>query len=201
MLLKVHPDASCGTLRLENMLVGKITEMALFGQQIREDEGVVVVIYNDSAAGMEREGSGAKEKEALEVPLEPDIEGLEEVDVVLHLSPTKAYRMREIYNEWFSDCFGYEVCISVDITLSLCAYSCTAIQDAISMAQCTPRVCTGNTCLLGSSSTSCPRQCRPSQQASYQQQPHLYCAIIMAIKSLDLCAQYWSVAANEQEGV
>lgn len=109
MLLKVHPDAtfSAKQPRLENMLVGHFSEMALFLQKLREPgdgdhagDAVVEVRYS----GVGKEGKGM-----LEVPLVPEIEGLDVVDVVLHHSATKAYRMGEIYDRWFSSCFGYEV--------------------------------------------------------------------------------------------
>lgn len=104
MLLKVHHDSTCSTEqpRLENMSVGHFNEMALFLQKIREhgDRAIVEVRYS---------GVGRERKRMLEVPLVPEIEGLDVVDVVLHQSATKAYRMGEIYDRWFSSCFGYEV--------------------------------------------------------------------------------------------
>lgn len=109
MLLKVHHDgtAPAEKPRLENMLVGHFNEMALFQQKIRErgdgddaEDAVVEVRYS----GVGKEGNGV-----LEVPLVPEIEGLDVVEVVLHHSATKAYRMGEIYDRWFSSCFGYEV--------------------------------------------------------------------------------------------
>lgn len=89
------------------MLVGKIAEMALFTQQLwcRPDGVAVVVVSFD---GGEKRLVGQKEGK-LEVALEPDIQGLELIDVVLHGSGTKAYRMGGRYDSWFSDCFGYEV--------------------------------------------------------------------------------------------
>lgn len=109
MLLKVHRDdtSSAEKPRLENMLVGHFNEMALFLQKIRErgdgddaEDAIVEVRYS---------GAGKEGKGMLEVPLVPNIEGLDVVDVVLHQSATKAYRMGEFYDHWFSSCFGYEV--------------------------------------------------------------------------------------------
>lgn len=93
----------------ENMLVGKISEMALFTQQLRHrpDDGVAVaVLVGFGGGGKSWEG---REMAKLEVALEPDIKGLEPIDVVLHGSGTKAYRMGGRYDRWFSECFGYEV--------------------------------------------------------------------------------------------
>lgn len=82
-------------------------EMALFLQKIREPgdgddakDAIVEVRYS---------GVGKEEKGMLEVPLVPEVDGLDVVDVVLHQSATKAYRMGEIYDRWFSSCFGYQV--------------------------------------------------------------------------------------------
>ncbi|KAK2595314.1 hypothetical protein QQS21_006970 [Conoideocrella luteorostrata] len=44
----------------------------------------------------------------LEVPLHPDKSDLETVDIDLHLSMVKAYRMDARYNDWFSACFGFK---------------------------------------------------------------------------------------------
>ena len=45
---------------------------------------------------------------SLEVPLVPDTSTLEKIDVLMHLSPTQAYKMNDKYNTWFSSCFGFE---------------------------------------------------------------------------------------------
>ena len=50
---------------------------------------------------------------SIEVPLEPDIDSLvstgsmQPVDILLHRSPTKAYIMPTIYNDWFSEKLGW----------------------------------------------------------------------------------------------
>lgn len=104
MLLRHRPD---GSGEWENMLVGKIGEMALFTQQLsqRPDGGAVVIV----SFGGGKESLEGKKEVKLEVALEPDIQGLELIDVMLHGSGTKAYRMGGKYDRWFSDCFGYEV--------------------------------------------------------------------------------------------
>lgn len=104
MLLRHRPD---GSGAWENMLVGRISEMALFTQQLwHRPDGVAVVVV--SFGGGKESWEEIKEAK-LEVALEPDTQGLELIDVVLHGSGTKAYRMGERYDRWFSDCFGYEV--------------------------------------------------------------------------------------------
>lgn len=87
--------------------MGKIGEMALFTQQLwHRPNGVAVFVV--SFGGGKESWEGEKEGK-LEVALEPEIQGLELIDVMLHGSGTKAYRMGGRYDRWFSDCFGYEV--------------------------------------------------------------------------------------------
>lgn len=120
LLRRLRPDASGGTSTItstaggggwENMLVGKISEMALFTQQLRHrpDDGVPVAVVVSFGGGGKKGWDGRKKEVKLEVALEPDTQGLELIDVVLHGSGTKAYRMGERYDSWFSECFGYEV--------------------------------------------------------------------------------------------
>lgn len=125
LLRRLRPDASGGTSTItstttttaaggggwENMLVGKISEMALFTQQLRHrpDDGVAVAVVVSFGGGEKKGWEGRKKEVKLEVALEPDTQGLELIDVVLHGSGTKAYRMGERYDSWFSECFGYEV--------------------------------------------------------------------------------------------
>lgn len=45
----------------------------------------------------------------MEIDLEPEVAHLEEMDVRLHESPTKGYKMPETVNAWFSECLGYDV--------------------------------------------------------------------------------------------
>jgi uncharacterized protein YcbX len=54
----------------------------------------------------------SKEESTLEIPLEPETQDLEEVEITMHQSPTKAYRMPSKYNDWFSSCFGYTVILA-----------------------------------------------------------------------------------------
>lgn len=90
--------------------MGKISEMALFTQQLRHrpDDDVAVAVVVSFGGGRRGNWEGGEE-DKLEVVLEPEINGLELIDVVLHGSGTKAYRMGERYDRWFSERFGYEV--------------------------------------------------------------------------------------------
>lgn len=85
--------------------------MALFMQEIRwadQDDGAA-----NGVVEVKYLGAGREEKGALEVPLTPEIIDLEGVDVVLHHSPTRAYKMGGKYDAWFSSCFGFEVSLSI----------------------------------------------------------------------------------------
>lgn len=107
MILKVHRDnvASPSARRLENMHVTFFPEMALFLTDLRRDDhdanaGKVVVTYHRP---------GESQGRSIAIPLQPETSNLEIIDVVMHSSPTKAYDMGARYNQWFSECFGYEV--------------------------------------------------------------------------------------------
>lgn len=61
-------------------------------------------------AGKEEEVEEQQQEEKrLEMEFEPEIQGLEELEVDLHGSPAKARKMGKEINEWFSACFGWEV--------------------------------------------------------------------------------------------
>ncbi|TKA59861.1 hypothetical protein B0A49_11659 [Cryomyces minteri] len=105
MILKVHDDpASPSGRRYENMHVAYFPDMTLFSTTIDfpndGDEGKITVTFRAPGGG---------EPRTLEVPLKPDIAGLETMEVVMHNSPTKAYNMGSKYNDWFNECFGYKV--------------------------------------------------------------------------------------------
>ena len=103
MCLKVLEDGS-----LKNMAVASVPEMTLFFPSIDVTEdgddssGTLTITFKPPNG----------EHKTLQMPLKPETESLEEIDVVMHLSPTKAYKMDEKYNDWLSDCFGYEVILA-----------------------------------------------------------------------------------------
>ncbi|KAL8794989.1 MAG: hypothetical protein Q9195_002436 [Heterodermia aff. obscurata] len=80
--------------------------MALFLQKIEQCGDNAEV--DKTLTVMYRPPEKHKRKD-MRMPLVPSIVGLEQVDVELHQSPTKAYNMGEPYNSWFSSCFGWEV--------------------------------------------------------------------------------------------
>ena len=103
MVLKVLNDGV--TTGFRNMTITYFPEMVLFSQELRlstgdRSPGVVVVTHLAPATQIYTE---------VEIPLMPDTAQLQDIDVVLHNSPTKAHVMQNHYNEWFSSRFGYEV--------------------------------------------------------------------------------------------
>lgn len=103
-MFKVLPDGQ--EPRLKRMTITFFHHMALFLQRIDTHEGndnadqTLTVMYRPPAEEQWKE---------ISMPLVPSTSDLEQVDVDLHGSSTKAYNMGEPYNSWFSSCFGWEV--------------------------------------------------------------------------------------------
>lgn len=109
MLLKVHKGAPSSPRckahlngNLENMTITYYPELVLFLQSIDPSNSTFTVIYSPPNG----------RSKSLELQLEPEVAHLEMVDVRLHQSPAKAYKMPERVNAWFSDCFGYDVVLA-----------------------------------------------------------------------------------------
>ncbi|KAI9373162.1 serine hydroxymethyltransferase-domain-containing protein [Aspergillus egyptiacus] len=121
MLLKVVPSESGndGETTLKNMHVPRFPEMALFETELfkpspENKSGTIRVKYNGpstqaNGSGKTVTGGGPA---VLDVPLTPEVRGLEELAIVMHNSPTKGYNMGQEYNRWFSEHFGYEVVLA-----------------------------------------------------------------------------------------
>lgn len=104
MIFKVLPKGQ--EPGLKRMTITYFSEMALFQQRIdgcEEDIDVPMTV-----TVMYRPPEKAKYKD-ITIPLVPSIAALDQVDIALHQSPTKAYNMGEPYNSWFASCFGWEV--------------------------------------------------------------------------------------------
>ena len=109
MLLRVHNGKSISPRaknqmngNLENMIITFYPELVLFLQSIDVSNSTFTVTYNPPHG----------RSKSLEIQLEPEVARLEVMDVRLHESPAKAYKMPERVNAWFSDCFGYDVILS-----------------------------------------------------------------------------------------
>lgn len=109
LVLQVHEES--GVKSYKNMSVANYNEMVrffpTFNQPLNSDS-------SDASITVTHHPVDGSEPKTLEVPLTPDTDKLEEIDVVMHLSPTKAFQMPAKYNEWLSACFGYE-CVLVYI--------------------------------------------------------------------------------------
>ncbi|KAI3391592.1 hypothetical protein diail_7050 [Diaporthe ilicicola] len=99
MLLRVHDDG-----HHEPVEVARYPACALFVPEI--NDGKIIVRYQIPEEPVSPP-SPAQET-TLEIPLEPEISGLETVEVDLYKSTTTGYRMPEAHNSWFSSCFGFE---------------------------------------------------------------------------------------------
>ena len=97
-----------------NMAVARETEMCLFTTHLpassstsTSDLSEVEVRYALDHAfdkpDVKVDGS------SITVPLQPEVQGLAEADVLMHGSPTTGYDMGSTYNDWFSERFGYAV--------------------------------------------------------------------------------------------
>lgn len=88
--------------KTENMTITYYNELALFLQSMDLSTGTFTVTYSPPDG----------KSKSLELSLEPSIAGLEAMNVSLHQSPSKAYKMSEEVNAWFSSCLGYEVILA-----------------------------------------------------------------------------------------
>lgn len=106
MLLKVDDG------QLVNMHLARFQQMTLFltdmifPDQNTEREGKVTVTYQPP------KGDSNEIATTIDIPLEPKIDSLKVLDVVMHSSPTKAYDMGTQYNSWFSNHFGFDVVLA-----------------------------------------------------------------------------------------
>ncbi|PYH95386.1 MOSC domain protein [Aspergillus ellipticus CBS 707.79] len=109
MLLKVIHSDDKASEPLQNMHVPEFPEMSLFYTDLiypsndGTQPGRIIVTYRPP---------GGAQVRTLDVPLQPDTRGLEELAIMMHQSPTKGYNMGATYNDWFSECFGYRVVIA-----------------------------------------------------------------------------------------
>ncbi|GAB1735315.1 hypothetical protein NU219Hw_g2954t1 [Hortaea werneckii] len=100
MVLKVQEDGS-----LKNMAVAHFPEMTLYFPTIQlpdgdnATKGTITIAYKPTSG----------DHRSLDIPLVPETEGLEQIEITLHGSPATAYKMDQEYNSWLSSCFGYDV--------------------------------------------------------------------------------------------
>lgn len=111
MLLEEKVDPSTNAKTYRNMHVAHDPLGTLFFPTLHPPssptakDGSIHVLFSPPKNSSTRETT-------LEIPLEPETAHLEEVEITMHKSPTKAYRMPSRYNDWFSSCFGYTVVLA-----------------------------------------------------------------------------------------
>ncbi|KAK3687111.1 hypothetical protein LTR37_019141 [Vermiconidia calcicola] len=101
MILQVNDEN--GDKTLKNMTIAAFNQMVRFFQEVDNDRGTFKVTYEPVDGG---------ESKHIDIPLAPDTSELEVIDIEMHKSPTKAYKMDEKYNDWLSECFGYETVLA-----------------------------------------------------------------------------------------
>ncbi|KAK0391185.1 hypothetical protein NLU13_0686 [Sarocladium strictum] len=104
MLCRVGKDG-----QLEKLQLARFPECSLFEQELVKDgDGSKIRVRYHTPAEPLVMPEKPEMKETLDVPLEPQIDGLERADVNLHNSMVSAIKMGKQYDEWFSACFGFE---------------------------------------------------------------------------------------------
>jgi uncharacterized protein YcbX len=97
----------------KNMHVAHFPEMCLFTTEIifpSEDDapgGQIIVTFHPPTPNDFSPSHTAAS--SLTVPLQPEVEDLDEVKVTMHSSSTVGFDMGKHYNDWFSERFGYGV--------------------------------------------------------------------------------------------
>ncbi|KAK0363469.1 hypothetical protein LTR91_020050 [Friedmanniomyces endolithicus] len=103
MLLQVLEDGS-----LKNMAIAAYPAMSRYFPALNLPEngdvlkGTFTVTYKSLVGNDKR----------VDIPLKPKTAGLERVEVMMHRSPTNAYKMPQQYNDFFTSTFGFD-CILV----------------------------------------------------------------------------------------
>jgi uncharacterized protein YcbX len=91
-----------------NMFVGISPEMALFHCKLKSP-GSFVVLYHAPTPSLASPGPEI----SIELPFEPPQKHMERINITMHtISSYPAFRMPEEINEWFSNCFGYNVILA-----------------------------------------------------------------------------------------
>ncbi|KAF2213750.1 hypothetical protein CERZMDRAFT_14244, partial [Cercospora zeae-maydis SCOH1-5] len=98
MMLHVQKGED-GKTTYKNIAIAYYPKSVLFHPRIDTDAGILNITYKPPN----------EEEKSLDVPLSPHTDDLEIVDVTLHGSPAKAYKMQQQYSDWLSSCYGIEV--------------------------------------------------------------------------------------------
>lgn len=91
------------------MHIGHRSEMCLFTTSLTPEESPLSIRVEYALAHV-FDAPGVKvDRTVMNVPLAPELEGLDHFPVNMHFSPCTGYDMGEHYNLWFSERFGYSV--------------------------------------------------------------------------------------------
>lgn len=104
MVLKPTKEAD-GSTSYKNTAIANDNEMCRFFPAFdsASDRKSFTVTFKPVDGGADK---------TISIPLEPDTDDLQLVDVLMHKSPTQAFLMPERYNAWFTSCFGYDVVLA-----------------------------------------------------------------------------------------
>jgi len=84
------------------MQVSKVPEMCLFYTSIQDDT-ITVSYWSPETKSITHQ---------LDIPLEPSVDNLPMVDVEMYSSTLHSYNMGALYNDWFSERFGFSVILA-----------------------------------------------------------------------------------------
>lgn len=102
MILDVSKGIDDST-KWKNVHVGHYPQSVLFFPSLDIPAGLLTITYKPTPT------SPQVEKKSIDIPLAPFTGDLEKVDIEMHKSPTKAFKMAKQYNDWLSACYGFEV--------------------------------------------------------------------------------------------
>lgn len=117
MICQIQADNSFRKMQHSSFPQVALFEQELESTRLTENPGEIDTIqvrYHPPPATTKDGASPAvveEDKETLEVPLLPDTATLEPVNISLHRSDTKAYRMGDPYDAWFTSRFGFPVAL------------------------------------------------------------------------------------------
>ncbi|KIV84156.1 hypothetical protein PV11_06126 [Exophiala sideris] len=114
-LQKVTRSPTSDELKFETMYIGYYLKLALFSTFLEEpgdDKSTsrnVIVTWTGDHHDESTEKSWTNSNNQIRFPLQPDLQGLRQIQVELHGSPTLAYDMGERFTEYFSRYLDCEV--------------------------------------------------------------------------------------------
>lgn len=111
MLLEEKTDPSTNAKTYRNMAVAHDPLGTRFFPTLQPPssptakDGSIAVLFSPPK-------DSSKQESTITIPLEPEVDDLDQVEITMHLSPSKTYIMPSKYNDWFSSCFGYTVVLA-----------------------------------------------------------------------------------------